>query len=195
MLSDHRLPETLPCWRGIYGGKVVLEQVFLSFSRSVKFHPCSIVIFIYTILYHKEKLVKLGNLKSKQRCFENRGALYPSVAQQPIWSIDRVMADTIRPTDFAGLLWTNDQLVAETATYTTQSLVLQPTQEMDTHAINGIQISYPSNGGPHNLALDRMTARIAITLLHWRNQTLLLKMEHYATSYLLVVFVTVRTKA
>jgi len=37
---------------------------------------------------------------------------------------------------------------------------------MNIHAISGIQISYPSNGGPHKLALDRMTARIAIILLH-----------------------------
>jgi hypothetical protein len=84
--------------------KVALEQVFLSFSRSVKFHQCSTSIFVYTIPYHNDKLVKLGNFKPKRCCFENRGALYPSVAQQPIWSLDRVMADKIRPTDLAGLL-------------------------------------------------------------------------------------------
>ena len=70
------------------------------------------------ILYHNGKLDKLRNLKPKQCCFGNRGTFYPSVAQQPIWSLDRVMPDTVRPIGLAGLLWTSDQPVAETATYT-----------------------------------------------------------------------------
>ena len=119
MLSDHRSPETLPCWCGICGGK---SDTGTGFSKLFPIRKIPSLQHIYLHLRDtipQRKLVILGNLKPKQCCFGNRGAFYPSVVQQPIWSLDRVMADTIRPTDVAELLWTTDQLVAETATYTT----------------------------------------------------------------------------
>jgi hypothetical protein len=70
------------------------------------------------------------------------------VQDGPLASLFRVSwSHTYRHT--AGLLWTSDQFVAETSTYTGQHNIW--TQETNIHAPSGIRICYPSNQAAVNL--------------------------------------------
>jgi hypothetical protein len=62
-----------------------------------------------------------------------------------------VITHTIRHT--VGLLWTSDQPVAETSTYTAQHNI--QTQQTNIHAPSGIEPAIPATKRPQTYALDQ----------------------------------------